>query len=123
MGFQLTADAFSYVYAKAILKALELIEQDMNDGNDPRDTWSASERPMMLKRDLPDPIVCDAEYCTVDEPPGCLNFEVSVADVLSIYCFVSPMHYTKLTNKINVLFYSYQPKLISYQHMVTGVQE
>ena len=77
MGFQLTADAFSYVYAKAIKKALGLIEKDMNDGNDPRDKWSASERPMMLKRDLPEPLVCDPLYCTVDDPPGCLNFEVS----------------------------------------------
>jgi hypothetical protein len=77
MGFQLTADAFSYVYAKAIHKALELIEKDMNDGNDPRDKWSASERPMMLKRDLPEPLACDPLYCTLDDPPGCLNFEVS----------------------------------------------
>ncbi|KAL3795930.1 hypothetical protein HJC23_002201 [Cyclotella cryptica] len=76
LAFQLTADAFSYVYAKAIHKALELIEKDINDGYDPRDKWSASERPMLLKRDLPEPISCDPTYCTLDEPPGCLNFEL-----------------------------------------------
>jgi len=76
MGFQLTSDAFSYVYAKAIHKALELIEKDINDGNDPRDKWSASDRPIMLKHDLPEPIHCDPLYCTIDDPPGCLNFEV-----------------------------------------------
>jgi len=63
MGFQLTSDAFTYVYTKALLIALDLIEKDMNDGNDPRDTWSASERPLLLKTDLPEPRYCDPEYC------------------------------------------------------------
>ena len=120
MGFQLTADAFSYVYAKAILKALELIEQDMNDGNDPRDTWSASERPMMLKRDLPDPIVCDAEYCTVDDPPGCLNFEVSAADVFTIvlYHFQNQVRaFTKLTNENPCTFFT----LINPNSLATNI--
>jgi hypothetical protein len=76
LGFQLTSDAFTYVYTHALLKALDLIEQDMNDGNDPRDTWSATERPLLLKGDLPEPQFCDPEYCVVDEPPGCLNYEL-----------------------------------------------
>eukprot|EP00581_Thalassiosira_minuscula_P011914 CAMPEP_0183726316 /NCGR_PEP_ID=MMETSP0737-20130205/23048_1 /TAXON_ID=385413 /ORGANISM="Thalassiosira miniscula, Strain CCMP1093" /LENGTH=661 /DNA_ID=CAMNT_0025957633 /DNA_START=7 /DNA_END=1992 /DNA_ORIENTATION=- len=76
MGFQLTSDAFTYVYTQAILKALDLIEKDFNDGNDPRKTWSASERPMLMKDDLPEPKQCDPEYCQVDEAPGCLNYEL-----------------------------------------------
>lgn len=75
MGFQLTSDVFTYVYTQAMLKALDLIEKDMNDGNDPRDKWSASERPLLLKKDLPEPRMCDPEYCVVDEAPGCLNYE------------------------------------------------
>jgi hypothetical protein len=70
MGFQLTSDAFTYVYTHALLKALDLIEKDVvDDGNDPRDTWSASERPLLMKGDLPEPQFCD-------EVPGCLNYEL-----------------------------------------------
>lgn len=76
MGFQITSDAFTYVYTQALLIALDLIETDMNDGKDPRDTWSASKRQPLLKTDLPTPILCDPEYCVVDEPPKCLNFEL-----------------------------------------------
>jgi hypothetical protein len=53
-----------------------LIEQDMNDGRDPRDTWSASERRSVSKDDLPKPKYCDPEYCVVDEPPECLSYEL-----------------------------------------------
>jgi hypothetical protein len=77
MGFQLTSDAFTYVYTHALLKALDLIEKDVvDDGNDPRDTWSASNRPLLMKGDLPEPQFCDPEYCVVDEVPGCLNYEL-----------------------------------------------
>ena len=76
MGFQLSSDAFTYVYTHALLKALDLVEKDMNDGNDPRDTWSASERKYLLKGDLPEPMFCDPEYCVVDEVPECLNYEL-----------------------------------------------
>ena len=109
LAFQLTADAFSYVYAKAIHKALELIEKDINDGYDPRDKWSASGRPMLLKRDLPEPISCDPTYCTIDDPPGCLNFEVS-----SDHTFV----YESTTS---LLLHIYL--LNSYPLMVTGELE
>ncbi len=64
------------MYTQALLKALELIEKDMNDGKDPRDTWSASGRRIFLKDDLPEPKFCDAEYCVVNEPPECLNYEL-----------------------------------------------
>ena len=76
MGFQLTSDAFTYVYTQAVLKALDLIEKDMNDGKDPREKWSASERKLLMKGDLPEPKLCDPEYCVVDEVPGCLNYEL-----------------------------------------------
>ena len=64
------------MYTRALLKALDLIEKDMNDGKDPRDTWSASERRVVLKDDLPKPKYCNAEYCVVNEPPECLNYEL-----------------------------------------------
>ncbi|KAL7527827.1 hypothetical protein ACHAXR_002152, partial [Thalassiosira sp. AJA248-18] len=76
MGFQLTSDAFTYVYTQALLKALDLIEKDMNDGKDVREQWSASERPLLMKGDLPEPKFCEKEYCVVDEAPGCLNYEL-----------------------------------------------
>jgi len=75
LAFQFTADAFTYVYTKAILKALDLIEDDLNNGRDPREMWSASKRAIMLKRSLPEPKYCDPEYCVVDEAPGCINYE------------------------------------------------
>jgi hypothetical protein len=70
------SDAFTYVYTQALLKALDLIEKDMNDGNDPRKTWSASERRVILKGDLPEPKYCDPEYCVVNDPPECKNYEL-----------------------------------------------
>ncbi|KAL3822034.1 hypothetical protein ACHAXA_007827 [Cyclostephanos tholiformis] len=76
LGFQAASDAFTYVYTRALLKALDLIEEDMNIGKDPRDTWSASRRRVVLKGDLPEPKYCDPEYCVVNEPPECLNFEL-----------------------------------------------
>lgn len=76
MGFQLTSDAFTYVYTKAILNALQVIEGVMDQGHDPRDLWSEDTRPFLLKGDLPDPLFCDPEYCVVDEAPGCLNYEL-----------------------------------------------
>ncbi len=75
MGFQLTSDAFTYVYTKALLEALRLIEMYFDDGEDPREIWSENSRPILLKEDLPQPLHCDPEYCVVDEAPGCLNYE------------------------------------------------
>eukprot|EP00984_Skeletonema_dohrnii_P031608 scaffold24319_cov139-Skeletonema_dohrnii-CCMP3373.AAC.1 len=76
MGFQLTSDSFTYVYTHAILKALDIIEKEVNDGKDPREKWDASTRPIFMKGDLPEPMYCDPMYCVVDEPPGCLNYEL-----------------------------------------------
>ena len=76
MGFQAASDAFTYVYTHALLKALNLIEEDFNNGKDPRDTWSASLRGVILKGDLLEPKYCDPDYCVVNEPPECLNFEL-----------------------------------------------
>ena len=53
-----------------------MIENDINNGKDPRDTWSASGRRIFLKDDLPEPKFCDPEYCVVSEPPECLNYEL-----------------------------------------------
>lgn len=71
----MTSDAFTYVYTRAMLKALELIENDIKEGRDPRMTWSASNRPPLTMEDLPEPMYCDPEYCDVDAPPGCIDFE------------------------------------------------
>jgi len=75
MGFQLTSDAFTYAYTKALLQALDWIEEDFKRGTDPRETWSASKRPLLKKGDLPVPHNCQ-EYCLVDHAPACLNFEL-----------------------------------------------
>ena len=48
----------------------------MTNGKDPRDTWSASQRGVILKGDLLEPKYCDPDYCVVNEPPECLNFEL-----------------------------------------------
>lgn len=75
LAFQFTADTFSYVYTRAMLKALDLIEKDLREGKDPRQMWSASKRKILMKKSLPEPKYCDPEYCVVDEAPGCLNYE------------------------------------------------
>eukprot|EP00984_Skeletonema_dohrnii_P034696 scaffold33642_cov170-Skeletonema_dohrnii-CCMP3373.AAC.1 len=49
---------------------------EVNDGKDPREKWDASTRPIFMKGDLPEPMYCDPMYCVVDEPPGCLNYEL-----------------------------------------------
>ena len=67
------SDAFTYVYVKAILKALDLIEDEMRRGNDPEERWSESDRP---DPDLPDPELCDPAYCQVDRPPSCAVYEL-----------------------------------------------
>jgi hypothetical protein len=76
LAFQLIADAFSLVYAKAILIALDIIEGAFADGNNPGDDWDASKRKFITKKSLPEPIHCDPEYCVVDEAPGCINYEL-----------------------------------------------
>jgi hypothetical protein len=76
IGFQLIADAFSIVYSKAILIALDIIEDIIAEGHDPNDIWSASKRKIVSKKSLPNPLHCDPEYCVVDEAPGCLNYEL-----------------------------------------------
>jgi len=73
LGFELAADAFSYVYTKAVLAALDLIEKTLDDGEDPAYTWS--QRKMVLKGSLQTPKHCNPDFCTVDEAPQCLNYE------------------------------------------------
>lgn len=58
-----------------MLVALDLVQEHMASGKDPRDMWSASKRKILLKKSLPDPKFCDPKYCVVDEAPGCLNYE------------------------------------------------
>lgn len=76
LAFQLTSDAFTYVYTQAILKSLDLIEKEIKSGKDPRQKWSASKRPKQTKNDLPTPLFCNPEYCVVNEVPSCLNYEL-----------------------------------------------
>jgi hypothetical protein len=35
----LASDAFTYVYSKALLKALDLMQEEFDDGKDTRDTY------------------------------------------------------------------------------------
>ncbi|KAL7540797.1 hypothetical protein ACHAWF_006788 [Thalassiosira exigua] len=75
LGFQLVSDAFAYVYSKAMLAALDAIEERLKQGDDPREVWSASKRKVLVKSSLPEPKYCDPSYCVVNEAPGCLNYE------------------------------------------------
>uniref|UniRef100_A0A7S2EDB8 Uncharacterized protein n=1 Tax=Ditylum brightwellii TaxID=49249 RepID=A0A7S2EDB8_9STRA len=85
LGFQIISDALSYTYTKALLAALERIERVMDPktlqptkNEEAPDAQWWKERPIVLARDLTphDPLVCDPKYCTVDEPPKCLNLEL-----------------------------------------------
>jgi hypothetical protein len=61
-----------------MLKALDLVEQDMAEGNDPRETWSTAQLRLPSESDLPPPKFCDPEYCSVDEVPNCLSYEAPI---------------------------------------------
>lgn len=97
LGFQIVSDAFSYVYMLALLMALDIIEEDMNAGVDPRKRWfDVHERRDLEEREggngnglrsrslqtplpepskLPKPLFCDPLYCSTPHPPNCFNFE------------------------------------------------
>jgi len=89
LGFQIAADAFSYVYNMGLMKALDIIEEDMTAGVNVLDRWfdtrrretslSSSDGRQLLqlpRSSLPEPLFCDPLYCTVPYPPSCLNYEL-----------------------------------------------
>ena len=89
LGFQIAADAFSYVYTMGLMKALDIIEEDMTAGVNVLDRWfdtrrretslSSSDGRQLLqlpRSSLPEPLFCDPLYCTVPHPPSCLNYEL-----------------------------------------------
>mmetsp|Transcript_6658 Transcript_6658/g.9522 ORF Transcript_6658/g.9522 Transcript_6658/m.9522 type:complete len:255 (+) Transcript_6658:1-765(+) len=75
LGFQTVADAFTYTYSLAILGALDLIEEALHAKKDIVKLWT-NERPIMLQSHFRDPMHCDPLYCTVEEAPTCLNYEL-----------------------------------------------
>ena len=70
--FQFIADTYSYIYSRAILVALDVIENQISNKVDPGGIWT--ERPIMLKDSLPSPRYCDPLYCVVSDPPKCLKY-------------------------------------------------
>ncbi|KAL7523870.1 hypothetical protein ACHAWF_000711, partial [Thalassiosira exigua] len=74
LGFEIVADTFSYVYSKAMLKALVVMEKALVEGKDLRDIWPMK-RNIALKNSLPKPIHCNPQYCVVNKAPTCLNYE------------------------------------------------
>jgi hypothetical protein len=66
--YQFTADALAYAYAGYLIKAVDRLDSIDH---------ATLNRPT-LKSELPEPIICDPKYCTVDNPPSCLNFELPV---------------------------------------------
>ncbi len=68
--FQLTADALTYSYTDALLMALDAIALEPN----PRSRWP-NDRAARAPARLPEPQVCDAEFCDVEEPPHCLTYQ------------------------------------------------
>ena len=91
LGFQIAADAFSYVYTMGLMKALDIIEEDMTAGVNVLDRWFDTRRRetssssstldgrqllQLPRSSLPEPLFCDPLYCTVPHPPSCLNYEL-----------------------------------------------
>ena len=62
LGFQLVSDAIAKVYAKALLKAV-------TEPSKPKYSQ------LLSQQDLPNPVKCDPKWCSLQEPPGCVNFE------------------------------------------------
>lgn len=72
----MVSDAMGYVYATAILHALEQIESAMLNDKALKNSHWLQPRPLTLGTDLPEPKFCDPIYCTLNQAPGCLNFEL-----------------------------------------------
>eukprot|EP00804_Cyclotella_cryptica_P011795 CCRYP_011369-RB/>CCRYP_011369-RB protein AED:0.32 eAED:0.32 QI:174/1/1/1/0.83/0.71/7/1198/743 len=95
LGFEIAADAFAYVYASGVLMALDIIEADMSNGLNVLDRWfdtqhrkasdekDQSQRSLVQRNlfqlppheDLNEPLFCDPLYCSIPNPPSCLNYE------------------------------------------------
>jgi len=73
LGFQTASDSFAYVYTKVLLEGLKDLEAILGKGEDPKDHYQLP--PPRMVKDLPKPIVCDPTYCSIENFPGCLNFE------------------------------------------------
>lgn len=72
LGFQVVADAFGYYYMEAMLRAMEKISATE------KKLWPQiwPKRPKLLSiSELPKPTYCNPELCSLEEPPGCHNFE------------------------------------------------
>jgi hypothetical protein len=68
--FQTTADVIAYKMSDAMLLALDRIATEPQPGV----RWPR--RPRLLARDaLPKPLACPKEWCSVPEPPRCLDYE------------------------------------------------
>ncbi len=71
--FQTTSDVLAWRYSEALLLALEWISAEP----DPHSRWPR--KPAKLKlADLPAPLECPAEWCNVERPPICVNYEQPV---------------------------------------------
>ena len=75
MGFQTVADGHAYTYSLAVLGAFDMIADAIKAKKEIYKLWS-KERPIMMASDFSEPMFCDPLYCTVDEAPTCLNYEL-----------------------------------------------
>jgi hypothetical protein len=71
--FQTTADVLAWRYSEALLLALEWIGVESN----PRSRWPRKPAKLQLA-DLPAPLECPEQWCNVEGPPVCINFEQPV---------------------------------------------
>jgi hypothetical protein len=71
--FQTTADALAWRYGEALLLAVQHIRQEPN----PRSRWPRKPRPVEAA-DLPRAMACPRDWCEVEQPPICVNFEQPV---------------------------------------------
>ena len=91
---QFIADTFAYVYSTAALKALDLIEDEMNS---PRDGVTLSSSKSKEKEShFPEPMFCDPLYCQVSEPPECTNFGKPVFGEPGATIEEEPWNYTRM---------------------------
>ena len=155
LGFQVISDAVAYTYSTAMLHALDRIESvvDMkkvmkkptkalipsNKTAVEANWWK--DRPIVLGKHLRDPIVCDPEYCQVDQPPQCLNFELPTfgwwgasitpadddlnpwrGDVQKWESWKEDNGPTKMVNKLEASMYADTPEFCEFPDFCAGIQ-
>ena len=62
---------FAHEYLTALLIAIDTLQNASQD--DIKNKYTND--PIVMASQLPPPAVCDPKYCTLEDPPGCMNLE------------------------------------------------